>query len=277
MSASIRHPVRPLWRVAPLLVSAAAALAVWASDTNRLLFFWLNRWAESLPDAAWASATVLGDALIGLVLLGLLARSRPDVVWAGLVASLFGALISRGLKAGLPLHRPPAVLDPDSFHLIGPALSNSSFPSGHTLAAFLFAGVLILASVAKTPATRALLLTAAALVGLSRIAVGVHWPIDVLGGAFGGWLAAALGVSLAGRWHWGLGLRAQRTQLALLWLCSVALFFHSTGYASAQWLVLSIAACGLFLIFAYQHDLWRDEATIRAARDQARRLDHRQA
>ncbi len=45
--------------------------------------------------------------------------------------------------------------------------------------------------------SRSLLVALAAAV--SRSVVGVHWPLDVLGGAFGGWLAAAAGLALAQR------------------------------------------------------------------------------
>ena len=38
------------------------------------------------------------------------------------------------------------------------------------------------------------LVAAAALVGISRAAAGVHWPPDILAGAFGGWLSACLGI-----------------------------------------------------------------------------------
>jgi len=40
------------------------------------------------------------------------------------------------------------------------------------------------------------------LVGLSRIMVGVHWPLDVLWGMLGGWLGAWCGLALQARRRW---------------------------------------------------------------------------
>ena len=40
--------------------------------------------------------------------------------------------------------RPPAMLAPGTFHIIGPAFTSNSFPSGHTITAFAFAGALSL-------------------------------------------------------------------------------------------------------------------------------------
>ena len=64
--------------------------------------------------------------------------------------------------------------------------------------AFLAAAVIILAW--PKAATRwwaaPAICAAAALVALSRIAVGAHWPLDVLTGAAGGWLAPAVAGSL---------------------------------------------------------------------------------
>jgi len=41
----------------------------------------------------------------------------------------------------------------------------------------------------------------AVLVGVSRIAVGAHWPFDVLAGACVGWLAGLNGAYIAHRWQ----------------------------------------------------------------------------
>jgi membrane-associated phospholipid phosphatase len=69
----------------------------------------------------------------------------------------------------------------------GPA-GGPSFPSGHTTAATLFAVCCAWALIARVPAgwARSVIWAAAALyaavIGWSRIWLGVHWPTDVLGG-----------------------------------------------------------------------------------------------
>lgn len=75
--------------------------------------------------------------------------------------------------------------------LIGDNLS-SSFPSGH--AAFFFALALIVFSINRQWGWWYFIL--AALNGLSRIFVGVHWPFDILGGALVGIISGQLTIAL---------------------------------------------------------------------------------
>jgi undecaprenyl-diphosphatase len=81
----------------------------------------------------------------------------------------------------------------------------SSFPSGHTATSFACATVLSFFVPRAAPAFYLLALA----IGFSRIYVGVHWPLDVLGGAVLG-LAVGLAVTALLRRGAGRRLSARR-------------------------------------------------------------------
>ena len=76
--------------------------------------------------------------------------------------------------------------------LLVKAPSSASFPSGHTASSFAAVGALwALKHPLWKPAA-----VVAALMGLSRLYLYVHWPTDVLGGVAVGWLCGAFGAKL---------------------------------------------------------------------------------
>jgi undecaprenyl-diphosphatase len=71
-----------------------------------------------------------------------------------------------------------------------------SFPSDHTVAVFVCAGVLTLAGM---PFISIFVMVIGILIGISRIIAGVHYPVDILGGALIGWFVG-VAVGMAGQW-----------------------------------------------------------------------------
>jgi membrane-associated phospholipid phosphatase len=167
----------------------------------------------------WAGLTFLGDTAVTLCVMAPLLLVRPSM-WVGvLVAIPAGGLTSLTLKWLFDAPRPADVLALTDFHVVGSVLRGHSFPSGHTITAFAVAGVVWAcvwlshrnksaipsdAAVQETHLTLsglqwvwlALVFMLAVLVGVSRVAVGAHWPFDVLAGACVGWLAGLNGAIL---------------------------------------------------------------------------------
>jgi membrane-associated phospholipid phosphatase len=143
----------------------------------------------------YGAITMLGGSTFLMVALAALFwavdERRREV--ALVVSFAFTALsVTIALKAGLAMPRPPA-----SARLLGLHSDPYGFPSGHAVAAVVVYGGF--ASVVDRFRGRRGLLAAAAiaaLIGLSRVVLGVHYLGDVLAGA-------ALGIALL----WGL-LRA---------------------------------------------------------------------
>jgi undecaprenyl-diphosphatase len=130
-------------------------------------------------DLSWIGKFALVWIAIALVVA--LRLRRPSVVLVVLAAAAGGELLSDLGKALIPRHRPFE-------HQIGPPSTTHSFPSGH--AATSFACAVVLGDYA--PRLRAPLYALAALIALSRVYDGMHYPTDVLAGSLGGVLIALL-------------------------------------------------------------------------------------
>lgn len=237
----------PLWLWGVPLFSLVALAILLAVDGNIALFYAMNKLMSHASDVFWTHLCLLGDGKIALFFVLPFLGRRPDIVWQFILAVLLVTLWVQGMKEIFSHVRPPGLLPMESFHLIGPALQNNAFPSGHTTSAFLLAGLLCLQPVHRWLKFAVLLL--AVLVGFSRIASGVHWPLDVLGGSLGGWLVAMGAVWLSQYWRAGLNLRGQRAFALLLTILSVWAAWSlwqgdDNYYPGTGWLtVLLFVAC----------------------------------
>jgi undecaprenyl-diphosphatase len=147
-----------------------------------MVFVLLSAWW--MKGVAFVAVGAVGDV-----------RARRPVPTATLIAAIsvgIGSLVVALLKESIDRPR-PAQADP-SIATAVETPGSPSFPSGHTATAFAAAAVVG----AIYPRLRWPLYTLAALVGLSRIYLGVHFTLDVLAGAI---LGISIGLVLvwAGR------------------------------------------------------------------------------
>ncbi|MBK1648598.1 phosphatase PAP2 family protein [Rhabdochromatium marinum] len=233
------------------LLFGLTGLGLYLSGGYHAGFTALNALARAYPAWLWANLTQLGDEHLAFTLTLFFARRHPRVFWALICAALLGAAYARGLKPLIDAARPAAVLDAGSFQLIGPGYRHQSFPSGHSVTAGVFFGVLIY--YARWVEWRLLFLLLALLAGLSRVALGVHWPVDVAAGLAGGLLAAWLGVGLARRLSWGVtDISVHLAFVTLAVTMAVALALVGRGYAEALWPGRVLVALALLsLLFNY--------------------------
>ena len=147
------------------------------------------RWTSHLGDPA----TLVGLALAATAWIWLRRRSIVEAV-VPLIALFGAATIEFAMKRVIGRPRPPL-----AYHLIREA--DPSFPSGHaTGSAAFFVTLAIVAGLHfRNQWVRVVLIVAAAvvsaLIGMSRVVLGVHWVTDITAGWFLG-LACAAGVSL---------------------------------------------------------------------------------
>jgi len=234
----------PVWGLP--LFSAIAFLVIAIFSANQPLFLLMNRIGPATGDFLWANITVLGDTLVAFALCLPLWRRRPDLVWALIFTALLATLWAQGLKYLVEVPRPPAVMP--ELHVIGPSYKAGSFPSGHATTAFAIAGLLALGI--RSGLLTAIALLVATAVGISRMVVGVHWPLDVLAGIFGGWLGAALALSI-GKKTFDFGSRpwVQWVLGCLLMICALILIYGNTksGYPDSMPFQRAVGlACLLF-------------------------------
>jgi undecaprenyl-diphosphatase len=126
-------------------------------------------------------ASRLGDGAVWYALIALLAatggRAGVGAALRMAIAGLAGLLLYRVLKRHLVRERP--FITHQSILRAGAPLDRFSFPSGHTLHAVCFTVLAIEAF----PLLAWVLVPLAALIALSRVVLGLHYPSDVVAGA----------------------------------------------------------------------------------------------
>lgn len=223
---------------------------------NKPLFLYINSATSHTYPSIWANITFLGDSLPACLTMLLFIRKKPNLVWSGISATLIATLIVNILKYYVVSPRPPSVIETDMINIIGPPLYSHSFPSGHTVTIFTLAGLLVFYF--RTFLARLAIVTIAILIGISRIAVGVHWPVDVLGGAALGIFFAIAGFWIISKLGWGSNKAAQLISGFLLILCGFhLLLFYNCKYEQAHYLqiifalvVLSVGICEYYLLIS---------------------------
>ncbi len=144
-------------------------------------------WRSPAMDAVMTTATQLGDwySVCGTTA-ALWVSGRPELTQPSRLAvcSWLGSqVLLTGIRALVNRPRPN---DPE------PGWRNSSFPSGHTTGYFAAATVYAL----RFPQAAPFLGAGGALIAVSRVYLGEHWPSDVLAGAALGFGTGLLALKL---------------------------------------------------------------------------------
>ena len=172
-------------------------------------FYDLNHYFGKYEATAF-NLTQLGDASIFLSFLILLVIYAPKFWESLLSALLVSAVLCKFLKELFSIPRPAEILNKDSFIIVGRTLDGfSSLPSGHTVTVFTILTVILFAFMPKKIIYKGiwifLLLGFGYLIGLSRVAVGAHFPFDVFIGSVIGYCSGLLGIIITRRykiWNW---------------------------------------------------------------------------
>lgn len=166
-------------------------------NTHHAPFFDWFFWFVTQGGTGWVVAPIV----IGFILKKVPRSNVRNVILCAIIASVVSGLVTTQLKRWINRPRPvlyfqhnpylprraesapddfpsEALFDSIAVHIVGPPLRKHSFPSGHTATAFTGAAILVY----LFGGWFWISLGVAGLVAYSRIYMGVHFPLDTLGG-----------------------------------------------------------------------------------------------
>lgn len=159
----------------------------WCEPFNRISHYLLVRWL-------FRAVSRLGNGIFWYSLMLALPLVYGPAAWQAvihmIVAGLTCTAIYKWLKSGTERPRPFQLNH--NLYISTHPLDQYSFPSGHTLHATAFSIVLL----NYYPELAWLIAPFTALVALSRLVLGLHYPTDVLAGAAIGTLVSGLSLLL---------------------------------------------------------------------------------
>ncbi|WP_164509326.1 phosphatase PAP2 family protein [Companilactobacillus jidongensis] len=122
--------------------------------------------------------------ILALIMIGLWFVKRNDFKYrqmlsVSVISCLISELVGKLIAGNIYYHRQPFAVWQNVHQLIPKTVGNS-FPSDHTI---VFFSIMIIFFIYTKSKVRYLFTVMALIVGLSRIFVGVHYPVDVFVGA----------------------------------------------------------------------------------------------
>lgn len=128
--------------------------------------------------------------IVTLAFIFLLGRGKRQIAWrrasvAAVLSAGLGLAVAKAISELVDRAR-PFVADPHGVHQFSGHAADPGFPSDHATAAFAIATAILL----RKRRAGIFALAAATLLSIGRVALGVHYPSDVLAGAAVGAVAA---------------------------------------------------------------------------------------
>ena len=186
-----------------LVVTALVAASGSPGSTEVAVFRWFND-----PQRAFGAVMAIVNPLLRPVALtvliiaavALLALTSRDVVWrlvgAASAAGILAYVLDNVVKEIVDRGRPPAYLTDVLVHGYPTDPRGSGYPSSHTAVAV---AVVVGAWPWLNGPGESVGVVAATLIGLNRMYVGAHFPLDIVGGVAVGLIAGGI-VLVAQRW-----------------------------------------------------------------------------
>ena len=220
-------------------------------EYNHSIFFLINGNQLEIFNNTANYITQLGDGMTAVIICLLLWFKSPRRAFAGIIALIILTIIVQSVKSYFYLPRPVTVFG-DEVNVIGEVLRHRSFPSGHSATIMAIARVLW---GAFRSWVNLLLLLVILLVGLSRVYIGVHFPLDAAVGFMVGWLSAELALYIAGKIDRPTGFLWNRISwrivLGLLFIGAIiSCFFYTKPGAEGFYIFLGIVS-GITAIFIF--------------------------
>ncbi len=251
-----RSTAFPITIAVILLIPLIATL--YFPELNRESFLFINQWGSSFPNFVWSNITLLGDGLwaLGLMSIGVfIAHSKNplgsrSLAAAAVVGGVVLGVVVQVLKRSFDIERPARVFTNTDIHIIGEALSFNSFPSGHSATIFYMAAILLAYFGIRSISLMVTLLSVAAIVALSRITTGVHFPADILSGSLLGWIFGWVTMRILHQKMQATGISFMLAfgAMAIIFLAAILLLFHDSKLPNVE--LLTLVSGVTFIIFA---------------------------
>ncbi len=230
------------------LAALLVVISIFLYKNNISIFIILNKASKFIPEIIWTHFTLLGDGIIIGSLLAIIYYFNSSLALLCFISIMSSGIVTQIFKNIINFPRPPAILDIDTFILYGEAYKANSLPSGHAASAFSFYGLLFF--YLTNFKIRYLFIAIASIVALSRIAVGIHWPIDVFIGSAIGFLSAKIIKSNFEKRIFNQKIISSFGFLLFI-ICLSGVFNYNSGYKYVIIFQSSIGIIGVLFILKY--------------------------